>query len=231
MSNAVKKSSDDQFYVSNLEAIYSAIDKVSAIIEFNLDGTILTANNNFCQALGYTEDEIKGKHHRIFCDPAFTNSLDYARFWEKLSRGEFEQQEYKRYTKSGKEIWIQASYNPIFDESGKPYKVVKFATDITKQKLESLVFEATLEAVSKSQAVIEFNMDGSIVTANDNFLSTLGYSLSEIQGKHHRIFCEKKFAESQEYKDFWAKLNRGDFEAKEYKRVSKSGAEIWIQAS
>ncbi len=230
MTNAVKKS-DDQFYVSNLEATYASMDKVSAIIEFNLDGTIITANNNFCQALGYQEEEIKGKHHRIFCDPAYTNSLDYARFWEKLNRGEFEQQEYARYTKSGKQIWIQASYNPVFDESGKQYKVIKFATDITQVKLKNLVFEATLDAVSKAQAVIEFNMDGTIIKANDNFLSTLGYSASEIEGKHHRMFCEPKFAESQDYRDFWSKLNAGQFESKEYKRLGKGGKIVWIQAS
>ncbi len=230
MTNAAKNT-DDQFYVSNLEAVYNAIDKVQAVIEFNLDGTIIIANNNFCSALGYTLDEIKGKHHRIFCDPAYTNSLEYARFWEKLARGEFEQQEYMRYTKQGKQIWIQASYNPIFDENGKPYKVVKFATDITEQKLKTLIFEATLDAVSKSQAIIEFNMDGTIITANDNLCTTLGYGLGEIQGKHHRIFCESKFADSQEYKDFWAKLNKGEFESKEYKRISKSGKIIWIQAS
>lgn len=230
MTNAAKKT-DDQFYVSNLEAVYNAIDKVQAVIEFNLDGTIIVANNNFCSALGYSLDEIKGKHHRIFCDPAYTNSLEYARFWEKLNRGEFEQKEYARYTKQGKQIWIQASYNPIFDESGKPYKVVKFAVDITEQKLKNLVFEATLEAVSKSQAVIEFNMDGTVLTANDNFCSTLGYTLGDIKGQHHRMFCEPKFVESQDYKDFWAKLNRGDFESKEYLRLGKGGKVVWIQAS
>ena len=230
MTNTAKKT-DDEFYVSNLEAVYNALDKVQAVIEFNLDGTIITANDNFCGALGYSLDEIKGKHHRIFCDPAFTNSLDYARFWEKLGRGEFEQQEYARFTKQGKQIWIQASYNPVFGENGKPYKVVKFATDITEQKLKNLVFEATLEAVSKSQAVIEFNMDGTIITANDNFCNTLGYSVGEIKGKHHRMFCDSKFSESQDYKDFWAKLNRGEFESKEYLRLGKGGNHIWIQAS
>ncbi len=213
------------------EAFIAAIDKVQAVIEFNLDGTIITANRNFLNAIGYELNEIQGKHHRMFCEPQLANSQEYKNFWDKLNRGEFEAAEYKRIGKNGKEIWINASYNPMLDEKGKPYKVVKFATDTTAQKLKDVEFEGKMTAVSKSQAVIEFNLDGTIITANQNFLVTLGYDLNEIQGKHHRMFCEPKLANSQEYKNFWEKLNCGEFEAAEYKRIGKNGKEIWINAS
>ncbi len=214
-----------------MEQQSAAIAKSQAIIEFNLDGSVVTANDNFLNCLGYTLDEIKGQHHRMFCDPAYTNSGDYAAFWAKLNRGEFDAGIYKRIGKGGKEIWIQASYNPILNAAGKPNKVVKFATDITEQKNKSAEFEGKLAAVSKAQAVIEFNLDGTIITANDNFLGCLGYSLDEIKGKHHRMFAEPAYANSGEYQAFWAKLNRGEFDAGVYKRIGKGGKEIWIQAS
>ncbi|WP_281167134.1 methyl-accepting chemotaxis protein [Algicola sagamiensis] len=209
----------------------SAIDKAQAVIEFNMDGTIVDANENFLSTVGYTLDEIKGKHHRMFVDPKFAESAEYKAFWEKLGRGEYEADEYRRFGKGNQEIWIQASYNPILDVNGRPFKIVKYATDVTAQKLQFADFSGQLEAIGKAQAVIEFNMDGTILTANENFLKTVGYSLKEIQGKHHRIFVEDEFANSAEYKAFWEKLNRGEYESNEYKRVGKGGNEIWIQAS
>jgi methyl-accepting chemotaxis protein len=212
-------------------AVSTALDKVQAVIEFKLDGTILTANQNFLSTLGYSLEEIQGRHHRMFAEPAYANSAEYANFWAKLNRGELDAGVYRRLGKGGKEVWIQASYNPVFDVNGKPYKVVKFATDITEQKNKSAEWEGKLNAVSKAQAVIEFNLDGTIMTANQNFLSTVGYSLDEIQGRHHRMFAEPAYANSAEYANFWAKLNRGEFEAGTYRRVGKGGKEIWIQAS
>lgn len=233
MSNAAQKLdlNHDELYIKNLEAMAKAINLTQAVIEFNLDGTVIMANENFCKALGYAESEIKGKHHRMFCDPSVASSLEYARFWEKLNRGEFDQGEYKRFDKNGKEIWINASYNPIMDDNGRPYKVVKFATDITAVKLKNAEFEGKMNAVSKTQAVIEFNLDGTIQSANENFLKTLGYTLDEIKGKHHRMFCDPQHANSHEYRQFWDKLNAGMFDSGEYKRVTKTGKEIWINAS
>ncbi len=153
-------------HISELEAKNAALDKVQAVIEFNLEGKILHANSNFLHAMGYSLDEIKGQHHKIFCDPAYTSSLEYARFWDRLNRGEFETAEYKRFGKNGKEIWIQASYNPVFGQDGKPYKVIKFASDITAQKIKNAEFEAKIAAIGNSQAVIEFNLDGNIIIAN-----------------------------------------------------------------
>ncbi len=217
--------------LADLRGQLQAISKAQAVIEFTLDGTIITANDNFLNTLGYRLDEVQGKHHRMFCDPAYTAGPEYREFWAKLGRGEYETAEYKRLGKGGKEVWIQASYNPIFDLNGRPFKVVKFATDVTAAKLQNADFEGQLMAIGKAQAVIEFNLDGTIITANDNFLNTLGYRLDEVQGKHHRMFCDPAYAAGPEYREFWAKLGRGEYEAAEYKRFGKGGKEVWIQAS
>jgi len=214
-----------------LKATVSAIGKSLAVIEFQMDGTILSANENFLNTLGYRLDEIQGKHHSIFAEHGYATSPEYKEFWAKLNRGEYYSGEYKRIGKGGKEVWIQASYNPILDTNGKPFKVVKFATDVTAQKLQNANFTGQIAAIGKSQAVIEFQMDGTIASANDNFLNTVGYRLDEIQGKHHSIFAEPGYASSPEYKEFWAKLNRGEYAAGEYKRIGKGGKEVWIQAS
>jgi methyl-accepting chemotaxis protein len=208
-----------------------AIGRSQAVIEFNMDGTIITANDNFLAALGYSLNEVQGQHHRIFVETEYAMSPAYKHFWSQLNAGDYLADEYKRITKGGEEIWIQASYNPILDLNGKPYKVVKYATDITEQKLQSADFSGQISAISKAQAVIEFNMDGTIITANDNFLSVMGYSLAEVEGRHHSLFVEPDFAGSREYQEFWAQLNRGEYASDEYKRLGKGGAEVWIQAS
>ena len=217
--------------MQNALAQAAAISKSQAVIEFNLDGTIITANQNFLSALGYSLEEIKGKHHSMFVDAAARDSNDYREFWARLNRGEFQAAQYRRITKSGKEIWIEASYNPVFDAKGKPAKVIKFATDITAQKIRSMEDAGKIAAIGRAQAVIEFNMDGTIVTANDNFLDAMGYSLSEVQGKHHSMFVTPADRDSGTYREFWATLNRGDYRAAEYKRIAKGGKEVWILAT
>uniref|UniRef100_Q07J05 Methyl-accepting chemotaxis sensory transducer with Pas/Pac sensor n=1 Tax=Rhodopseudomonas palustris (strain BisA53) TaxID=316055 RepID=Q07J05_RHOP5 len=209
----------------------AAIDRAQAVIEFNLDGTIVTANDNFLKAMGYTLAEIQGKHHSMFVEPAMRDSGAYREFWAELNRGEFQAAEYKRIGKGGREVWILATYNPILDEKGKPIKVVKFATDVTEQKLHFADLAGQVEAIGKSQAVIEFAMDGTILTANGNFLGALGYSLAEIKGRHHSMFVDPSERDGVAYREFWAGLNRGQFQAAEYKRIGKGGREVWIQAS
>jgi methyl-accepting chemotaxis protein len=209
----------------------AAISRAQAVIEFNLDGTIITANENFLGALGYSLPEIQGKHHGMFVAPTERESAAYREFWAKLNRGEFASGEYKRFGKGGKEIWILASYNPILDDTGKPFKVVKFASDVTQEKLRAADFAGQIDAIRKSQAVIEFNMDGTVLDANHNFLATLGYGLPEIQGKHHSMFMPLEDRDGAAYREFWAALNRGEFQSGEYKRVGKGGRDIWIQAS
>ncbi len=213
------------------EGLLSAINRVQAVIEFNLDGTIITANDNFLTTLGYSLEDIKGKHHRMFCGPEYASSNEYKLFWEKLGRGEFDSGEYKRFGKNGKEVWINASYNPIFDADGNPYKVVKFASDVTNTKLINAEFQGKMDAISKSQAIIEFNLDGTVITANENFLTTVGYSLDDIKGKHHRMFCESEYTSSNEYKLFWERLGRGECDSGRYKRLGNGGKVVWIQAT
>ncbi len=217
--------------LSDLSAVHQALDKVQAIAEFELDGRVSDANENFLRMFGYERDEIVGRHHRIFCDPAYAKSPEYTAFWHKLGQGEFEAAEFKRLAKGGKEIWLRASYNPVFDQDGKPVKIVKFATDVTASRLKTAEYEGKVKAIDRALAVIEFDLDGTVITANDNFLSTFGYGLDEIVGKHHRIFCKRGYAASSQYAEFWQKLGRGEYHAAEFKRLAKDGREIWLQAS
>jgi len=221
----------EEYGESSVSAVLEALDRVQAIIEFDVDGTILTANKNFLETLGYSLDEIKGMHHRVFCEQSYSSSDAYILFWEKLGRGEFETGEFKRLDKNNKEVWINASYNPVFDENGKVFKIIKFATNVTDQKIRNSDYEGQLLAIDKSQAVIEFNLDGTILKANENFLNTLGYNASEVEGKHHRMFCEESYTSTQEYKQFWRKLGSGTFDSGEYKRIGKNGKVVWINAS
>lgn len=215
----------------DLQAINTALNRVQAVIEFELDGTVLHANENFLRVVGYSLAEVQGKHHAIFCDPEYVKTDEYSNFWAKLGRGEFDQGEYKRRARDGREVWINASYNPILDADGKPYKVIKFATDITALKKRNVEYEGKVSAIGKAQAVIEFDMQGNVLEANDNFLAVMDYDLSDIQGEHHRMFCEPEYASSTEYKKFWQKLNRGEFDAGRYKRLGNHGKVVWIQAT
>jgi methyl-accepting chemotaxis protein len=209
----------------------AAINKAQAVIEFDLSGTVLNANDNFLSVLGYKLEEIKGRHHSMFVEPAYRESAEYKQFWRDLNDGKFQAAEYKRIGKGGKEVWIQASYNPIFDEQGKPFKVVKFATDVTGAKLKNADFQGQIAAIGKTQAAIEFNLDGTITDANENFLKTLGYTLDEIKGRHHSMFVEPAFRESTEYRQFWRDLNDGKYQTGEYKRIGKGGKVVWISGS
>ncbi|GKT01304.1 PAS domain S-box protein [Acidovorax sp. SUPP3434] len=216
---------------ADFEGKIAAMNRVQAMIEFDLTGKVLHANPNFLKVFGYTEDEVVGQHHRMFCTPEVVRSADYARLWERLARGEFDAGRYRRVAKDGSDVWIQASYNPILDSSGKPYKVVKFATDISEETRQSAETKGKLDAIGLSQAVIEFGVDGRILTANPNFLRTMGYTLEEIRGKHHSMFCDPDFVKTQTYRDFWADLGEGKFQSARYRRIGKHDAGIWIQAT
>ncbi|KAB8038154.1 PAS domain-containing protein [Janthinobacterium aquaticum] len=215
----------------DLQAINTALNRVQAVIEFELDGTILHANENFLRVLGYTLDEVQGHHHAMFCEPEYAKSGAYRDFWARLARGEFEQAEYKRIAKDGHEVWISASYNPIFDSDGKPYKVIKFATDVTAVKQRNAEYEGKVSAIDKAQAVVEFDINGIVLGANENFLAVMGYEIGDIRGEHHRIFCETEYANSVDYKKFWQKLHRGEFDSGRYKRIGNDGKVVWIQAT
>ena len=216
---------------ADLVAVHQALDRVQAIIEFDLDGTIVSANEKFLEIFGYELDEIVGKHHRIFCDPEYAASAEYREFWQELGRGEAREAEFRRLGKGGKEIWLRASYNPILDKDGEPVRVVKFATDVTEAKRQTAEYEGRMQAIDRVQAVIEFELDGTVITANENFLRIFGYTLDEVRGKHHRLFCDPGYAESRDYAEFWQKLGRGEFDSGEFRRIAKDGSEVWLQAS
>ncbi|MBL0931443.1 MAG: PAS domain-containing methyl-accepting chemotaxis protein [Alphaproteobacteria bacterium] len=219
------------FGTGRAAAILSALDRSQAIIEFELDGTIITANENFLKAMGYSLDEVRGKHHSIFVAPAYAASPEYKDFWARLARGEFQQAQYPRVAKGGRKVWIEASYNPIVGRSGKPVKIVKFATDITATKNAAIAQDGQIAALNRSQAVIEFDLDSTVIDANPNFLSTIGYRLDEIKGRPHSMFVAPDYAASRDYRDFWDNLRRGQFQAGQFHRIGKGGRPVWIEAS
>lgn len=218
-------------YSREAAAKLAALDRSQSVIEFDLAGNILDANDNFLSTMGYAIDEIRGKHHSIFIDPAFKDSDEYRRFWEALRRGEFQSAEFRRFGKGGREVWIRATYNPILGRNGKPYKVVKFASDITEVKRSHIEYEGMIAAIGRVQAVIEFDLHGNILNANENFLNVMGYRRDEIEGRHHSMFVEPTFRSSPEYALFWDRLGRGDFVSDSFKRIGKGGKEVWIMAS
>ena len=209
----------------------AAIGRSQAVIQFDLDGTVRSANANFLDALGYAAHEVEGRHHSLFVTRDEAGSAEYRAFWEALARGEYRAGEFLRVGKDGREVWIQATYNPILDPSGRPFKVVKYASDITEAKRAAADMAGKVEAARRSQAVIEFDMDGTVLDANDNFLDALGYTLPEVQGRHHRMFVTPNHAASPAYAQFWATLRAGQFTSAVYQRVGKNGREVWIQAS
>jgi len=214
-----------------MSSILTALDRSNAVIEFEPDGTIITANDNFLRLMGYSLDEVKGQHHSMFAAPGAAQTAEYKAFWEMLRSGEFVAREFQRFGKGGKEIWIEGSYNPLIGRDGKVFKVIKYATDVTKKKLENAEATSLMEAVNRVQAVIHFEVDGTIIDANENFLKVMGYDLSEIKGKHHSMFADPGIQNTQEYKDFWSKLRAGEYQAGQFRRLGKGGKEIWIEGS
>lgn len=212
-------------------AIRSALDRSTAVIELAIDGTIIGANENFCAAMGYSPAELVGQHHRLFCDDAFAKGIEYSEFWSRLRRAEFFRGTIKRRRKDGRDIWLEATYNPVLDAQGQVQKVVKFAADVTQQVDEAFKARAMVQAIERSMAVIEFNLDGMVLQANDNFLKTMGYALNEVRGRHHRMFCSAELAASAEYANFWATLGRGEYFSGEFCRIDRHGREVWLEAS
>ena len=208
-----------------------AIDSSMGLAEFELDGAIINANQLFLTLVGYSLDEIRGRHHRMLVEAGKAASPDYERFWRDLASGRSQAGEFKVVAKGGKEVWVQAAYSPVFDAHGKVVKVVALTSDITQAKAKAVDAEGQIAAINKSQAVIEFTLDGTITRANGNFLAALGYSEEEVVGRHHRMFCEASFTSSPDYARFWSELNAGRYQAGEFKRLGKHGKEIWIQAS
>lgn len=216
---------------NDLMAALAAINKTTAVIEFTPDGTIIKANQNFLDTVGYLLTDIEKKHHRILCTTEYANSSEYKNFWQTLNLGEAVSGQFERVAKGGRIIWLEASYNPVFDQHNKLMKIIKFASDISETTIQSQVQQSMLTAIERSMAVIEFDTQGKIITANDNFLQATQYSLSEIKNQHHQIFCEKSLVNSPEYSIFWNDLNKGTFKSGQFKRLDSSGNVIWLEAS
>lgn len=215
-----------------MKGITDAIDTSYAMIEFDTRGNILTANNNFLQSMGYTSEEIQGRHHRMFVEQSYANSLEYTNFWNDLAAGKAFPGEFKRITRSGQEIWLNATYSPVKDEKGRVVKVIKIANDITRQVTERINMEGLKATVDSSFAFIEFDTKGNILDANNNFISTLGYfSKNDIVGKHHSMFVDEEMRRSNAYAQFWSDLAAGRTQAGDFKRITRQGTEIWIQAA
>jgi methyl-accepting chemotaxis protein len=217
--------------LKDARAVQRALDRSTAVIELAVDGKVIAVNDNFCSTMGYSSAELIGQQHRLLCDESFARSPEYSDFWVRLRAGEYFRGTIKRRHKSGRDIWLEASYNPVLDERGQVRKVVKFAADVTQQIEEAAKMRAMVQAMERSMAVIEFTLDGIILRANDNFLRTMGYSLNDIAGRHHRMFCASEFASGAEYANFWASLGRGEFLAGQFARVDRQGREIWLEAS
>ena len=221
----------DKLSYADLAGQVAAIRRSQAVIELGMDGTILWANDNYLKVFGYSLEEVRGQHHRIFVPPAARDSAEYRAFWEKLQKGEPQSGRQRRYHKEGRVVWIRASYNPIADLKGRLVKVVALAQDITETIRKSTEYEGELKAVSNAQAVMEFATDGTILTANENFLKVVGYKLEEVRGKHHGMLLDPAQRGSAEFRAFWEKLARGEGEAGQYRRVGKGGREVWLQST
>lgn len=213
------------------EGQIEAIGRSQAVVEFTLAGVVVSANTKFLEMMGYEPDEVLGRHHSMFMDGETRGSEDYRAFWRGLQQGGFTAGEYKRLGKHGREVWIQATYTPIQGLDGKPYKVVKYASDVSEAKLVAANFQGQIEAIRKSQAVIEFDLNGYILDANDNFLRVLGAQSGDVLGKHHRTFVPPEEYGTQAYEEFWQALREGQYRSGEFRRIDMLGNEVWLQAS
>jgi methyl-accepting chemotaxis protein len=228
---ASRKITIEASILEELRGQIAALSKSQAKIEFDPDGTVRSANDNFLQLFGYSLEEIVGKNHSELVEPAHRDSAEYRAFWAKLRGGAFEAGRFKRFGKGGSEIWVRANYNPILDTEGRLLGIVTYAADIRPQILREADLDGQISAISKAQAVIEFELDGTIRTANDNFLRAVGYSLQEIKGQKHSLFVTPEQRDSAEYRALWEKLRRGEYDAGQYRCIGKDGKELWIQAT
>ena len=230
--NRHKSALDDlQQTLTQQNGLLDAINRSMAVIEFDLDAVVLSANDNFLKTMGYRAEQAIGQPHRLFCTPEFGRSAQYSELWSRLKRGEFQSGTFERINSKGESVWLEASYNPIKDAAGHVVKVVKYAMDVTAKVQQESEANAKLEAIDRAMAVIEFNLDGSIITANQNFLTRMGYTLAELKGKHHRLFCTAELVNSSAYQDFWRRLNQGELFQGQFERVDKRGQTVWLEAN
>ncbi|MDH4764128.1 PAS domain-containing methyl-accepting chemotaxis protein [Pseudomonas sp. CBMAI 2609] len=230
-ANYKKKIIQLETELSANQSLSRALERSMAIIEFDVSGTILRANSNYLDLSGYRAEVLVGQHHRRLCPNTVIQNRDYSEFWARLSRGEFLSGTFQRLDAQGHTLWLEASYNPISDVNGKIVKVIKYALDVTRRVEFYNEAQSKLEALDQALARIEFDLEGRILTANENFLATVGYSLGEIQGQHHRLFCDPRLINSEEYVDFWRRLNAGELFRGQFKRLGKHSRTVWLEAS
>jgi methyl-accepting chemotaxis protein len=214
-----------------VNAKLAAISRSMAMIEFSPDGIIIDANENFCKTMGYPVEEIRGKHHRIFCEKELYSSEAYAKMWRELGRGTPLSETFLRLDKAGREVWLEASYMPVIGPDKHVMSVIKVATDVSAAILKERQNQSMINAISRSMAMIEFTPEGKIITANENFLNSMHYSLNEVIGQHHRLFCKREEVDAPGYKAFWASLTRGEFHSRLFERVDKQGRTVFLEAS
>ncbi len=230
--NAHKKTISTLQHTNAQQAsMLDAIERSMAVIEFDLQGTVLRANENFLKTMSYRAEQVVGQPHRMFCTPAFARSAEYNQLWTQLRNGQFQSGTFERVAGDGQSVWLEASYNPVRDDTGQVIKVVKYAMDVTPRLQAESEANAKLGAIDRAMAVIEFNLDGTIITANSNFLQRMGYSLAQIQGKHHRLFCKPELANSATYSEFWKRLNQGELFNGQFERIDKNGQTVWLEAN
>ena len=230
--NAHKKTISTLQHTNAQQAsMLDAIERSMAVIEFDLQGTVLRANENFLKTMSYRAEQVVGQPHRAFCTPAFARSAEYNQLWTQLRNGQFQSGTFERVAGDGQSVWLEASYNPVRDDTGQVIKVVKYAMDVTPRLQAESEANAKLGAIDRAMAVIEFNLDGTIITANSNFLQRMGYSLAQIQGKHHRLFCKPELAHSATYSEFWKRLNQGELFNGQFERIDKNGQTVWLEAN
>ena len=222
---------DLQHTITEQNGLLEAINRSMAVIEFDLEGVVLKANDNFLKTMGYRAEQVIGQPHRLFCTPEFGRSAQYTELWSRLKNGQFQSGTFERINSQGQPVWLEANYNPIKDASGRVVKVVKFAMNVTTKVQQESEANAKLQAIDRAMAVIEFDLNGGILTANQNFLTRMGYTLAELKGKHHRLFCRAELVNSSAYEDFWRRLNQGELFQGQFERVDKRGQSIWLEAN
>ena len=222
---------DLQHTITEQNGLLEAINRSMAVIEFDLEGVVIKANDNFLKTMGYRSEQVIGQPHRLFCTPEFGRSAQYTELWSRLKNGQFQSGTFERINSQGQPVWLEANYNPIKDASGRVVKVVKFAMDVTTKVQQESEANAKLQAIDRAMAVIEFDLNGGILTANQNFLTRMGYTLADLRGKHHRLFCRAELVNSSAYEDFWRRLNQGELFQGQFERVDKRGQSVWLEAN
>lgn len=210
---------------------WDALCRSQAVIEFDPGGQIIWANAIFCDAMGYPLDQIVGRHHAIFCEDTLSASPDYRAFWAKLGGGNYDEGVYRRLRRDGSPIYLRATYNPVFDDDGKCARVLKIATDVTREFEAAADTAGKTQAFDRSYAMIEFGLDGTVLDANENFLRLLDFRRDDVVGQHHRMFCDPVHAASEDYAQFWRELGRGRFDSGVYCRKRRDGGDVWLQAT